>query len=72
MAPPAVVAAVAPHVGIPSVVAAGATLIGAGLDTRQQANRALAESPAGYLHGLGRGLSPHRCADLVNSMFIRR
>ena len=72
MAPPAVVAAVAPHVGIPSVVAAGATLIGAGLDTRQQANRALAESPAGYLHGLERGLSPHRCADLVNSMFIRR
>lgn len=76
VAPPAVVAAVAPHLGIPSVVAAGATfagcLIGAGLDTRRQANRALTESPAGYLLGLRRGLSPHRCADLVNSMFMRR
>jgi len=76
MAPPAVVAAVAPHVGIPSIVAAGATLAGclvsAGLDTRQQANRELSESPAGYLLGLRRGLSPHRCAELVNSMFLRR
>lgn len=76
MAPPAVVAAVAPHLGVPSVVAAGATfagcLISAGLDTRQQANRALTESPAGYLLGLRQGLSPHRCAELVHSMFRRQ